>query len=301
VVGVTELLRALLEMRQAVPLSWSPGGDRLLVASNVPGTHQLYEWPAMQQLTSYDEPVTGRFLPDDRVLVEIDEGGNERTQLHVLGGEPLASDPRFVHRTPCVGGRVLAYATNRRNEVDFDVVARDLSSGKEHVFELAGNNSVAGVSSDGQVIAVDRVGERSGDNDILLCDVASGEVSLLTPHDHAAEFYSPVWTAEGIALSTNDGRDTFAIVRGGDVLFESEWDVELAADESGTVLLAIENADGYSRLQLLGREEVPLPGRGVVDHPVFSPDGTKLAFAFSSPIAPNDVPSTTWKRGRSIG
>ena len=36
-------LRALLEMRQAVPLSFSPDGERLLVASNLPGTHQLYE------------------------------------------------------------------------------------------------------------------------------------------------------------------------------------------------------------------------------------------------------------------
>ena len=32
-------LRALLEMRQAVPLSFSEDGARLLVASNVPGTH----------------------------------------------------------------------------------------------------------------------------------------------------------------------------------------------------------------------------------------------------------------------
>ena len=39
-------LRALLEMRQAVPLSFSPDGARLLVASNLPGTHQLYELPS---------------------------------------------------------------------------------------------------------------------------------------------------------------------------------------------------------------------------------------------------------------
>ncbi|HEY3541792.1 MAG TPA: S9 family peptidase [Gaiellaceae bacterium] len=286
---MTEFLRSLLEMRQAVPLSWSPDGARLLVASNIPGTHQLYVWPGMQQLTSYDEPVSGRFLPDGRVLVEIEEGGNERTQLHVLGEGPIAADPRFIHRTPCAAGRLLAYATNRRNGVDFDVVAHDLESGEEQVFELEGNNSVAAVSRDGRYVAVDRLGERSGDNDLLLCDVETGEVSLLTPHDEPAEFYSPHWTDHGIVLSTNNGRDTFAIVRGDEVLFESRWDVELAADDEATVLLALENADGYSRLELLGREEVPLPGRGVVDHPVFSPDGAKLAFAFSTPVEPNDV------------
>ena len=124
-------LRSLLEMRQAVPLSFSDDGARLLVASNIPGTHQLYALPArggeLEQLTDSAEPVSGLFLPDGRVLVEIDAGGNERTQLYVLDDgklDPLVVDPRFIHRTPQVGGDVLAYSTNRRNGVDFDIVAR---------------------------------------------------------------------------------------------------------------------------------------------------------------------------------
>jgi dipeptidyl aminopeptidase/acylaminoacyl peptidase len=286
---VTEFLRSLLEMRQAVPLSWSPDGSTLLVASNLPGTHQLYTWPGMEEVTSYDEPVTGQFLPDGRILVEMDEGGNERTQLHVAGEGPLVSDLRYIHRTPVAHGRVLAYSTNRRNGVDFDIVARDLETGDERVFELDGHNYVVAVSPDGRYIAVERTGARSGDSDTLLCDLETGEASLLTPHDEPAEFGPPVWTDEGIAYSTNLGRDTFAIVREGEVLYESEWDVELVADDRGRVLLAIENADGYSRLQLIGGDEIPLPGRGVVDHAVFSPDGTKLAFAVSTPVEPNDV------------
>jgi dipeptidyl aminopeptidase/acylaminoacyl peptidase len=288
-VGVTELLRALLEMRQAVPLSWSPDGERLLVLSNAPGTHQVFEWPSMRQLTDYDEPVSGQFLPDGRVLVEIDEGGNERTQLHILGEGPLVADARYIHWTPCAVGRVLAYATNRRNGVDFDVVARDLETGEEQVFELAGYHGVAGISRDARYVAVGRAGERSGDNDLLLCDLETGEVTLLTPHAEPAEFHSPVWTDDGIVMTTNAGRDTFAIVRVDETLYESRWDVDLAADDDGRVLLVVENADGYSRLQIVGGEEIPLPGRGVVDHPVFSPDGSKLAFAFSSPVEPNDV------------
>jgi len=288
-VGVTELLRSLLGMRQAVPLSWSPDGKTLLVASNIPGTHQLYTLPGMAQVTSYGEPVTGQFLPDGRILVEMDEGGNERTQLHVAGEGPLVSDLRYIHRTPVARGRVLAYSTNRRNGVDFDIVVRDLASGEERAFELDGHNYVVAVSRDERYVAVERTGARSGDSDTLLCNLETGEVSLLTPHDEPAEFGPPVWTDEGIAYSTNLGRDTFAIVREGEVLYESAWDVELVADDEARTLLAVENADGYSRLQLIGGDEIPLPGRGVVDHVVFSPAGEKVAFAFSSPVEPNDV------------
>ena len=101
-------LRALLEMRQASPLSFSDDGRVLLVGSDVPGTRQLYAVPARggepQQLTRFDEPVAGQYLPDGRILLEIDAGGNERTQLYFLAAEPgappeaLVVDERFTPR-----------------------------------------------------------------------------------------------------------------------------------------------------------------------------------------------------------
>jgi dipeptidyl aminopeptidase/acylaminoacyl peptidase len=289
-------------MRQAAPLSFSPDGSTLLVGSTVPGTQQLYELPVrggeLEQLTDEPEPVSGFHLPDGRILVEVDEGGNERTQLYVLARgelEPLVVDPRFIHRTPSAGGSTLAYSTNRRNGVDFDIVVRSLDSGEERAFELGGNCSVAAVCSDGRFVAVDRVGERSGDNDIYLCDVVTGAVSHVTPHDEPAEFYFPVWLGESLVLATNDRRDTFAIARDGVVVHESAWDLACAADDAGRSLLVHENEDGYSRLTLLDpttfsvREQVPLPGRGVIEHPVLSVDGSLLAFSFSSPVEPHDV------------
>jgi dipeptidyl aminopeptidase/acylaminoacyl peptidase len=295
-------LRSLLEMRQAVPLSFSDDGTRLLVASNIPGTHQLYVQPArggtLEQLTDSAEPVSGLFLPDGRVLVEIDAGGNERTQLHVLAGgklEPLVVDPRFIHRTPHVGGDVLAYATNRRNEIDFDIVARDLRSGEERVFEIGGNCSVESVSPDGTRVAVERIGEESGDGDIYICSIATGEVEHVTPHDGAAEYFSVNWLDDRLVLATNEGRDTFGIAVGGRLVVESDWDLDCCVDAAGRNLLVLANEDGYSRLTLHDPRtqrvmcEVPIPGRGVVEHPVFSPDGSLLAYSFSSPVEPHDV------------
>src|SRR5258705_6264215 len=107
-------LRALLEMRQASPLSFSHDGELLLVGSDEPGTRQLYVVPArgggeLRALTHFDEPVSGQLLPDGRVLLEKDAGGNERTQLYLLDAaagaqeEPLVVDPRLIHASPHVG------------------------------------------------------------------------------------------------------------------------------------------------------------------------------------------------------
>jgi dipeptidyl aminopeptidase/acylaminoacyl peptidase len=151
------------------------------------------------------------------------------------------------------------------------------------------------VSPDGRWIAVDKVGDRSGDNDLYLCDTQTGEVEHATPHAESAEYYSPAWIGDRLVLSTNAGRDTFAIVSGGEVVYGSDWDLDCLVDEAGRRLLVAANEDGYSRLTLLDAqtfavlEEVPLPGRGVVDHAVFSPDGSLLAFSFSSPVEAHDV------------
>jgi dipeptidyl aminopeptidase/acylaminoacyl peptidase len=297
-----EDLRALLEMRQASPLSFSDDGERLLVHSDVPGTRQLYVVPSrggdLRPLTHFDEPVSGQLLPDGRVLLEKDAGGNERT-------EPLVVDPRFIHASPHVGrkGTLLAYSTNRRNGTDFDIVARDLRTGDEQAFELGGWCDVAAISPDGRWIAAERLGERTGDSDIFLLDLATGEVAHATPHEGDAEYGRPAWLPDGSAFlaPTNAGRDTFAIgrydvaSRSWSVVVESEWDLDCASDEAGRSVLVGVNEDGYSRLELRDprtlelREEVPLPRRGVVDHPMFSRDGSLLAFAFSSPAEPFDV------------
>lgn len=237
----------------------------------------------MEQLTHFEEAVTGQFLPDGRVLVERTSGGNERTQLYV-GDEPLVVDERYKHDTPHSAGRTLAYATNRRNGVDFDVVARDLESGEERTFEFDGYVAVAAISADGRRIVAGKVGERSGDNDLFLCDVETGEVTHLTPHEEPAAYVTPVFRGDALMWATNEGRDT--LTAGG---LDLPWDVECFGDSAGRHLLLHVNEDGYSRLFLDGAP-LSLPGHGVVSSPVFSSDGAKLAYAFSTPAQqPYDV------------
>lgn len=288
-------LRTLLELRQAYPLSWSSDGSWLLVASDLSGTRQLYRLPLesgeLEQLTNYAEPVEGQLLPDDRLLLEIDEGGNERTQLY-LEGDPLVVDPRYIHRSPHVShdGSLLAYSTNRRNGLDFDIVVRQLEGGEERAFELGGWCAAGEFSPDGRWVVAGQLGELSGDSNLFLLGVEGGEVVHVTPHDGAAEYTDPVWLADssGFLCATNEGRDTFAISRytlggGWEIEHEADWDLDCFGDAGGRVLV-VANEDGYSRVDGLS-----LPADGVAEHFVFSPDGTRVAFAFSTPTEPNQI------------
>ncbi len=290
-------LRTLLELRQAYPLSWSSDGSWLLVACDLSGTRQLYrlllDGGELEQLTSYAEPVSGQLLPDDRLLLEIDAGGNERTQLY-LDGEPLVVDPRFIHHSPHVShdGSLLAYATNRRNGRDFDVIVRRLDEdGSERSFELGGLCAPGDFSPDRRWVAAGQLGEASGDSNLFLLEIETGEIVNVTPHDGAAEYTDPVWLPDSSAFlcATNEGRDTFAIARytlggGWEIEHGADWDLECAGDDAGRHLLVVANDDGYSRVDGLS-----LPGDGIAEHFVFSPDGTRVAFAFSTPTEPHQV------------
>jgi dipeptidyl aminopeptidase/acylaminoacyl peptidase len=300
-------LRTLLELPQAWPLAFSPDGSWLLVASDQPGTRQLFRSALgggeLEQLTDEPEAVDGTILPDARVLVLSDEGGNEKTQLYLLADagelEPLVVDPRFNHWTPEASpdGARLAYATNRRNGRDFDVVVRELASGEERAFELGGYLGVHGFSPDGRWIVAMRLGELAGDADLYLLEAETGDVSHITPHEGSAEYATPSWLPDssGLLAATNAFGEMRSLARfdvepgAWSVVLESDWDLECAIDDAGRSLLLHANEDGWSRLELRDpatlelRGEVPLPGRGVAFHPVFSPDGSRLAFGFSTP------------------
>ncbi len=308
-------LKEFLEARVAIPLGFSSRGDRLLVQSNLSGTMQLYERSAatgvLRQLTDEKEPVTGWYVPgSDRVLVQRDDGGNERTQLYLLTGtgglEPLVVEPEAMHDVGGLSadGRLVSYRTNRRNGVDFDVYVRDLVDGTERcVFDRGGFVVAGGFSPDGSYVAVHQLTERSGDNDVYLVEVVTGDVHHVAPHDDDSFVGEPAWLADGSAcyVATDVGRDVPAVARydlatrSWRYVLETGGEPTCLVDRTGAHLLVATNDEGWTRAELFDattlerRAEVSTPGRGVCTAWAFAPDGSSLAYQFSSSRVPGDV------------
>jgi dipeptidyl aminopeptidase/acylaminoacyl peptidase len=309
-------LRSYLEARTAAPVGFSSDGQHVYVSANLSGTAQLYRVPVsggeLEQLTDFAEPVGAVPVPhSDRILLQVDTGGNERHQILILDGpgqppRSLIDEPAFIHWIGSVrdDGRAFSYQCNRRNGTDFDVFVHDLDTGEDRpVFSMGGWCSPAAFSPDGRWLSVVRMTERSGDNDVYLVNLTTDEVIHVNPHDEEAQSTGPSWMPDssGFYFSTDIGREFPAVARYDlasrewEFVLEREWGVHARLDEKGTVALLLSNEDGFSRvtvadpLTLVARREIELPGPGVLAGIELSPDGSKLAVGFTSSRVPGDV------------
>ncbi len=241
------------------------------------------------------------------------------------GVKELTSDPKVRHNFAEVSkdGKKIYYASNERNRTYFDVYSMELATGKEELlYQYDGNMNIAAVNDTGTQFVLSRAGvEKSLDNDLFLVDVRTKKEIHLTPHSEASEYGNVAFLADSLLMTSNEKREFEALVqlrqknpsgddwseanRVAEALYTPNWDVGGVTMNNNSSMFAYTlNADGFSDLYLrsietggkpliskiaIRPEKLRLPGKGVVGGIVFSKDGSKLAFSFSSPTQNSDI------------
>ena len=301
---------------------------RILAGHDASGSIQLVELApdgTATELTALPGACLGRYLPGRRaVVVEHDQGGDEKRQLSLLpldpppaapvgldGLVPLVRDARYFHNLVDVTPGRVVYTTNRRNNVDFDVVVRDVDSGTERVvYDGGGYIADVAVAPAGDSAVLVRCPPLPMTEQLVAVD-AAGATRDLTAADMAAQHLSPAW------VTGPDGRDALVVTTDREREFtvvarlepESGTWTELVAAEGrdvvgwpspdGRLIAALTNEDGVARMSVHDGHTgelvrtVTLPDEGWVGAPfqtvAWSPGSRYMAVTFSSPVIPGDV------------
>lgn len=262
-------------------------------------------------LSAHDDKVwlLRRAPKDDRLIYAVDQGGDERHQLHLYdpaagAARALTAAPEVIHQFGAWSpdGAAIAYACNARDEAHLDLHVMDLASGYTRAIARGdGMLNVAAWSPDGRLIAI--TDERSTfDLTLRLVDVESGEAREWRRLGKV-RFQSIRFTPDGSALLllTDSGSDFLGLARftlasgAQEWLYQPERDLDaFALSPDGARLAVIENVEGASRLTLMdadGGNEQPVAGlpEGVISDATWSADGGQLACTVSGPIHPTSI------------
>ncbi|MGZ4499075.1 MAG: alpha/beta hydrolase family protein [Nocardioidaceae bacterium] len=310
------LVHDLLDIRVWTGFDIDPDG-RVLAGTDDLGSLQIVEIApdgTRTPLTDLPSRCSGRYLPGTRVVVvEHDNGGDEHMQLSVLDLseplgrpatlgdlQPLVADPEHMHNVQDVTETSLVYSTNRRNDVDMDVVVRDLASGDERVvFDEGGYVAETVVSHGGSRVVVNRLSLLP--NSMVVGVAGAGGSRTLTDQDELAFHQQVAWSAgdEAIVMSSNHGREFTAVVS---LTLDGEWRTLVENPEhdllvwtapdgaallvgtliDGAVTFAVHEADGTRRC---GVELPPSAVTGVR----WAADASRILVALTSPTDPGSL------------
>lgn len=316
-------IKDFLEVRSAGDASFSPDGTLVAYLSNETGVSQVFlvsaEGGKPEQLTNFDDPVGfARFSPVENVLIfGKAEGGNECRQLYMLDLatrqiENLTARPDVRHDfggwSP--NGMRISFASNERNGTDFDVYVMDIGTREKRcVFDKGEWCAAGGFSPRGTYVVV-RQNHSNANTDLYLCDLSTGAVEHLTPHEGDAFYTGSHWLPDESAffLITDQGREFNGLARYSvgekklEYVLTPDWDINGAAiDKAGTNIAVLTNEDGYERMRLYDPATFKLhPTQfptGSIYQPRFSEDGSRLVFNLASSRATTDAWTLSLKTG----
>lgn len=314
---VVERLRQYQNTRTASFAGWAPDGHGIAIQTrfgNAAQLHRVYEpGGRREQITFYEEPVGGRFIPharDGAMLLTMSQGGNENDQVYFFDQAHFRTsrltDGRSRHELGPVrqDGSQFIVHSNLRNGRDTDIYLADCrrENSLELLMQVDGEFWTAtDWSADGGKLLMLRV-VSINESYPALFDVATKTLQTLPlPSQEKTAVGNLVFARDGkSAYMTLDSRGEFLELarlnlETKDYEFLAEdlaWDVsDLVVDPAtGMVAFAL-NEDGASRLFVYdGKQRRPLElPLGIVAALEFSPDGKQLGFTLARPEAPAEA------------
>ncbi|MGH9732415.1 MAG: hypothetical protein ACRD4A_12015, partial [Candidatus Acidiferrales bacterium] len=316
-------IEKLYMTRQVGGATWSPDGKTIAFVSNLSGRNNIWTvaadggWP--MQLTVSDQRQTSpTWAPDGKWIAYMsDYDGDEQWDIFLVSPKTgqvvnVTNTREIAEESPTWSpdGRYLAYIVKPKTssvfEIDvYDTVLRDV----KHVTSGTAKDrmNVSPIwSPDGKYIVYTQEQSKGTDSNIFMAEVASGESTLLTPHEgeklHSANDVSPDGKYVLVTSNAGNGYDNAGLL---DIatkkihwITQDKW--EIAGDSfspDGKSMLYTANLDGnqeiYSYDLASGKSRVlPLPkglnwpnGR----RSPFTRDGARLLYTHAGATAPGDL------------
>lgn len=307
-------------VRSASFRGWAPDGTGILIGTrfgNSVQLHRVYEpGGRREQITFFDEPVSGTFLPkatDGSILMLMDSGGNENDQIYLLDRKNFQkhrlTDGKSRNNLGAVrqNGSQIVIASNQRNGRDMDLYLADPRKPDSMTQVMQVDKQTWNThdwSPDGKTVLISRYVSINESYPALL-DVATGKrTDLPLPAGEKAAVGPMAFAADGksILIATDAGAAEFrrlmrldlATLKYQGLTEDISWDIsDIAVDPESGAYAFVVNEDGSSRMYLVPdgkgpRLELKFP-LGVVSGLDFSPDGRSLGFTLSRPDGPADA------------
>lgn len=308
-------IKDFLEVKSAGGASFSPDGTRVAYLSNVTGMSQIFLMPVErgepEQLTDFQDPISFvRFSPTRNVLIfGKAEGGNEQTQFHLLDLSTreitditAKSEVRHDFGAWSPDGKSVCFASNERNGKDFDVYVMNIDTLEKHCILNKGGLCAAGRFSPQGTYIVIRKKYSNANTDLYLCNLETGNVDHITPHDGNVFYTSSLWLPDESAFFLIQDQDReftglalYSLVkRKFQYVLTPDWDVESAIiDRNGENIAITINENGYQRVAIYDTETFEsrayrLPA-GNVYQARFSESGSQIVFSLGDSRRTSDI------------
>lgn len=303
-------IKDFLKINVSYKPSFSPDGSQMLYLNNDSGTAQIYlldlKSGKSRQLTKLKDYIAhASFSPtENKIIYGVAEAGNENTQLFLIDSKTkkVTNLTKNLKARFNIGGwsndgQQIAFTSNERNNIDFDVYTLNLRTKKKKlVWKNKGWWSSYGFSPFGNYLVIN-LSHSLVNDEIHLLNLTTRKAKQITELKKEAIYGWAEWlpNESGFFLRTNVDKEfigvSFYSLKENTFkrIYSPKWDVEETnITKDGKYLSVITNEDGYNKLEILKTKNfrpishIKFPN-GYVTETNWNKEGTKLAFSFTSP------------------